>query len=978
MLAPQVSLPRAGYPRNTCVHLDYGEEDRQDWLEGSKAGFKPSCQIATCNFVPRVPNPEAAWTTARCNRLIRPISSKIAGLRRLKKTGSRELQTVHPDSRGVLSAEAVRRSKPPCSRVIKGSGPFYNAHPNLTSPCSCWLNEIPLDDGNDSSSTDSGHDPWSDVSREGRARKRLKRTYLNRRSTQAPAAPIYQSNLQTVLLHPVVVKHGSAESYTDALALSGNGVPDVSVLEQRGNSMSLRVNADLDKINIDSILPGDFRSCTRRLCREFRELAKSLLPVTWRLIDGIWENLEALLRATSEQQTRKKDPQSLLETCLKQLPTYIIKEQTQVSTEDPDDKSNVARTIYDEFEALGTSSEAGWRPLKEVARAHGIRLLADAVEECLISLPLARGLVILCLHREAYKEAQVIVESMLRMMKPLPKPRSINNKIFAFGQSISLHTMALIHGTNSSDNLAFTYRQLATLFRRRVLPIEWIACRDLVDLWNRIVISITQTASDAPEAATLLRVIVGMMYGDLHDIDEEIDLMRSGNTRLEEQEVSNGQPRSSLELDTDGFCSTRDMLSSGLEAIQLRPRASKTIANILTVLSAIAILQNPEQTILQDISVEAQKAQEFSTRTSARKNPMQADKNQLGLVILAFDLVQAYNHRNLSKPLRTGFARVDGYQLANAGFFALAGSFVCSVARCCGKAVAKDPFLYLQNLLEGLDRLSSGESRATRKLREGISVAAAFKFAEETNQSQHLQWALELEQRATSGMAEQTLRTPGRKSGSGGQRNKSGYRWEEGICEWVAKTPAGTLRGLEQNGLGDAEADDNDGINAVAEDALLLRGSGGLTRLFPCSAERNRRSKRHQEAAYDNAREQEITSSEEEGMDNDGSKKRTIRRKRVNSDIENHYNEEADELSISPNPASSESSQAFASMRSELDTAAFPYIGQSPRRSQRPPPSKRLRLVRRSTLLAVADHATNKMTKAEARLEASEDELSFS
>ena len=976
MLAPQVSLPRAGYRNNTCVHLNYGEEDRQDWPEGSEAGFNPSCQIATCNFVPRVPNPEAAWTTARCNRLIRPISSKVAGLRRLKKSGSQELQTVHPDSRGALSAEAVKRSRPPCLRLIKRSGPCCSAHPNLTSPCSCWLNEMPIDDGSDSSSTDSGHDPWPDMPREGRARKRLKRTYLNR-STQAPAAPIYQSNLRTALLHPVVAKHGSAESYTDALALSGNGVPDVSVLEQRGNSMGLRVTADLEKINIDSILPGYFRSCTRRLCREFRELAKSLLPVNWRLIDGIWENLEALLRATSEQQTPKKDPQSLLETCLKQLPTYIIKEQTQVSTEDPDDKSNVARMIYDEFEALGTSSEAGWRPLKEVARAHGIRLLADAVEECLISLPLARGLVILCLHREAYKEAQVIVESMLRMMKPLPKPSSINNKVFAFGQSTTLHTMALIHRTNSSDNLAFTYRQLAILFRRRVLPIEWIVCRDLVDLWNRIVISITQAASDAPEAAALLQVIVGMMYGDLHDINEDIDLMRSGNTRPEEQKISNGQPRSSLELDTDGFCSIRDTSNSGLEAIRLRPRASKTIANILTVLSAIAILQNPERTILQDISIEAQKAQEFSTRIRARKNAMQVDKGQLGLVILAFDLVQAYNHRNLPKPFRTGFARFDGYQLANAGFSALAGSFVCSVARCCGKAVAKDPFLYLQNLLEGLDRSSSGESKTTRKLCKGISVAAAFKLAEETNQPHHLQWALELEQRATSEMAEQTLRTPGRKSGGGGQRNKSGYRWEEGICEWVAKTPAGTLRRLEQNDFGDAGAGDNDGINVAAEDALLSHGSGGLVRFFPCSAKRKRRSKRHQEAAYNNRREQELTSYVEEGMDNDGSKKRTIRRKR-NSDIENHYSEEADELSVSPNQASSESSQGFTSMRSKLGTAAFPCIGQSPGLSQRPPPSERLRLVRRSTLLAVADHATKKMTKAEARLEASEDELSFS
>lgn len=935
-----------------------------DWLWK----VKPKCQDTPCIAALLVANPEASWTTTRCNRLIRPLNSKIAALRKLKRIGSNELKVSQLDSAGISSARTIKRPKrawsneiaeESCSTItfLRSSNPFESIATSRASSI----------DDQEPSTTDEEIDPWSDVLGEERARKRLKSTYSTKRSFQSSRDITHRS-----YVHDQAQEPDQKHLREDALALSRQGVPSRPLLDEQGKVVNLQANAIIEMVDPDSILPGDFRSCTRMLLREFRELTKELLPTHWQLLDGVYEHLDSLLRATSLDPTIKNGPRSLFATCLKQITSYINEEQLRMSEEDPHDKPDAAITVFGELEALNTSSKGGWKPLKEVVRAHGIRLLADAVEESLISLPLARGLVILCLHRHAADEAQVIVKSMIRMMRPLSKPTSIKSKIFAFGHSIALHTMALLHRSAASDGLAFTYQQLAMLFRSGILPIEWVACRDGVTLWNGVIISITQGADDAAEAANLLRAVVSLMYGDFGGPNEDIEKLRIGEDPSMQRRKEEA-PRSSSGSEMLSSSNGRDASSDEVEPFELRSRACRTVTNMLTVLSSIEILQKPQWSVIHSIGIEAQKAQEFGVRNLTRTGTPTLDWIQIGLTILAFNLVQTQIGRGFQDFPSGNFIRFDAHYVVHSAFFTSAGSLICNVARCCGKAVAQDPFYHLQSLLKGLDRISLSLDRASRGVYDGISLAAAFEFAEDTGQPRHLEWASVLERKVDGGILGQPLRTPHKTRSNDLKSRRDGYRWEEGICEWVAKTPASNLKAIKQDGVEDGDEDYYGSNTGDPVDSLPLKEPVDLPKTSPCL--RKRKSGRpEQSRAPRKSRRTEMTAlTGDWNTESESPEIEVPCWNRESSDIEDLYSAEADELSASPGPSSSKSSQQPANTPLEPESNDLTRANRLPKQSEGHLREKRAGMagrLSRATIRTRNDHV-----QFVPQVEESEDEL---
>jgi len=920
---------------------------------------------AGCQTLPRVPNPEKPWTTARCNRLIRHLNSNIVSLRKLKEIGSSELKVSQPDSVGIPSTRTATRPKRVWSKEIAEDSRRIVASLNSGTPlpgASMAKTIVSELDAPEPSSTDEETDPWSDVLGEERARKRLQTTYSSRKTITYTAYVRYRTQVPNQR-HP----------HEDTLALSGQGVPRKPLLDEQRRIVNYKANPIVEIFNPDSILPGHFRSRMKSLSREFGELAKRLLPINWRLFEGIHEHLDALLRATSLDPALKNGPSSLFATCLKQITKYIKEEELRISEEDPDHKSDAATTVFGELEALSTSSRPGWEPLKDVVRAHGIRLLTDAVEESLISLPLARGLVILCLHRQAYDEAQVIVKSMLRMMKPLSKPNSINNKIFAFGHSIALHTMALLHGSAGSDSLGFTYQQLAMLFRSGILPIEWVACRDLVDLWNGVVISITQEAADAAEATNLLQTIVSLMYGDFGEPSEEIELLRIGEDRpmqKRSEEAVGSSSSSEILLNSSGRKASVDEL----EASEIHSRAARTITNILTVFSAIEILQKPQWSIIRNVGIEAQKAQEFAVRNLTRMGTPTLDWIQMGLTILAFNLVQAQIGKGFQGFPEGNCIHLDAHYAVHTEFFTSAGLLVCNVARCCGKAVAQGPFSYLQTLLKGLDSMSSSLDKAIRKVYDGISVAAAFEFAEWTGQPKHLEWASALERTVDSGIPGQPLRTPHKTPSNHPRSKRDGYRWEDGICEWVAMTPPGTLKALKQDGVEDAEEDGHASITGDPAHSSPSKKPVDPPEMSPCVKKRKRTSQKPSQASQKSRRAEITALVDDRSTEAESSKDEGSNWNIGSSDNEDLYSAETDELSASPGLSLAKSSQQSTGTPLKPGSTDTTRATRLPKQSGGRQQAKRARTT--GQFSRVTTHVTNDLDQPACQVEESEDELS--
>lgn len=722
---------------------------------------------------------EPAWTTSRCHRLLRPLSSKIALLRKMKTMGSKELCNPLPDTYIEQKKELSSWARPTCPSWKTGT-----------------------------SSSDYDLDNSSDWTTDSRPPKRLRRTYSSKSSVQ-PTCHIVAEATQT--------RETSAE---DILRVF-NEKRFVGYTQLRDNygGLALHGLSDDEPEKFPSAKTESVEwevGCGQKtpLRGAFTKLAKNLSPVNWRTLDGLHGGVLALLNATldsSQAEQRQKGwvgyaqkkttmehrSKSLFATCLRKIPDCIIEEQRSTTTEDPENDVDVSATTYNYLEQMSPSNPSGWKPLKDVVRAHGIAMLVAAIKECLIILPIARALVVLCLEQGACDEAAVIVEAMITIMKPLPKPGSANSLLFSYRTSVTLqtmHTMLLI-----TKCARFEYAQLAKLFENGVIPFEWVCTPDMVDCWTRAIISTTQGRDDATEAATLIQTVIAKAYTKTGNLSSENihDLRLESRHKRRIVWKCDNSTSNMLPIDALGQDDGKDEEEGLAESI------ANVLSNLLTVLSAISTLRCARTPVLTQMGLEARRMSELRTCRIAVSKSYEISQDQLALPLLASAIsTPDIDHQCLEQ-------LTHGLMTTTPKFSVTAGWFLCNVAACYGRVAAKDPFEQLQDLIKRLGHKVASYTRdeSCRATYNTIFINAAFNFAEQSGQPRHFEGALALEQRLRGGKAEHASWTPGKTPTNCRQRSRSGFRWEEGICEWVAQSPDVALTLLEKcsNETGEAQ-----------------------------------------------------------------------------------------------------------------------------------------------------------------------------
>lgn len=703
---------------------------------------------------------EPPWTTSRCHRLLRPLSSKIALLRKMKTTGSKEL----------------------CDHIIDTS----LGHHMPSSWDRCTSSQASQD--SEACSTETlGIIDSSDWMNDTRPRKRLRRTYSSKSNVQPPTSdhiPVPRRKRET--------SAGDMLRMVDKTLLLGftqlrDDYGGLALQGLRDDEPNKFPNAPTDTIEWEV-------GCGQKtpLRGAFTKLARNLSPVNWRTLDGLYDGVLALLKATANEKpkefrskatlpkiTMERRPRSLFATCLRKLPDCIIEEQLSTTTEDPENDVDVSAIMYNYLEQMNTSDAGGWRPLKEVVRAHGIAILVAAIRESLINLPMARALMLLCLEQGAYDEAVSIVEAMITTMKPLSKPETSRSLLYAFRTSVTLQTVQTMGMLTKYSNFEFDH--LAKLFDANIIPFDWMYTPDMVDCWNRAVISTTQGRLDAKEAALLLRTVVSRA----HRMDNPSLLENIHELRLH----SGKKPRKVHKLGKTACHKpiqvTLEAISDGEEADVLSGEMVSVFSNLLTILCVTSLLESSRTSVLTDIGQEARRSEELHFCVSSQCHSCDINHAHLSLSLLASTIAtQPLDHHCLD-------ALIRGLTKTRPDFHVTAGTFLCNVAQCYGRMVLKDPFEKLQVLINRLGHSVANRTydQSRRAAFNAIYINAAFKLAEQSGQPKHFEGALALEQRLGGGKAEHAFRTPGKTPAHHREQARSGFRWEEGICEWVARSP---------------------------------------------------------------------------------------------------------------------------------------------------------------------------------------------
>lgn len=433
--------------------------------------------------------------------------------------------------------------------------------------------------------------------------------------------------------------------------------------------------------------------------------------------------------------------------CLRKIPEYIgeleeweRREAEEQGTKSTLQNSEVSKQVYEAVEAMLPPSQ-GCPQMRTVVRAHGMKVIRDAIYEGLMDDDFSILLVKVCSKTKSFPEAEGLLEVIVD--RPYPKAKGVDstfNEARRLGPLIKLQELA-----QESGRPQFVLRQLFKLVSLQQLPLNWLPTKEFSIIWSSIVkaLSGNGTCDDTVSVAILMITTL------------------SSQTRA---------TKFTLRPEADDLKSiTQHTLLSAVTAMAclalLRDGARKPVAHLMEPTSGRVGY------ILQTCIYELRKTRKSSWISTVLRlaahftSTLQDSPTKTDPADLWTRVVQNRDTR-------------DGKQ-----HYEAATALICHLAQGCGRGAAEPSHHHLTKLCDQLDSaLLTTDEATSRKVR----IDCAFILAERTDDLRDLAFA-ESFNTITTGKI-QTTRQPFYKEIN--SSSFTGFRWDEGISEWVTATPA--------------------------------------------------------------------------------------------------------------------------------------------------------------------------------------------
>lgn len=221
------------------------------------------------------------------------------------------------------------------------------------------------------------------------------------------------------------------------------------------------------------------------LVAELQSLRRIVPDNQYRIYEIIFGWLGGLLSST-ESLGQTAHPKSLLGLCLRKVPDALaVIEEWDRQTAAKEGKSSkwesskASTELYEQLEGFGTTS-IGWKSLKLVVRAHALRLLTAAVAEGLFEPPFVRLLADLCLNLGCRAEGARLVSSL---KLPITAPRGSASTLFESGSIQPLGS--ILRSLQGQGTSGPSWCCLSTLIRNKKLSLTWLTSRAFQPVWMR-------------------------------------------------------------------------------------------------------------------------------------------------------------------------------------------------------------------------------------------------------------------------------------------------------------------------------------------------------------------------------------------------------------------------------------------------------------------------------------------------------------
>jgi len=676
------------------------------------------------------PELSQTWTTARCHRLLRPIRSRVELLR---KESSR------------VSRISISNDCPKLEPILRKNAEEQDA----------------ID------SSGYADQEW------GQARKRPRKTYGGRNRSKKET-----TGKRTSSTHGSKIwNENTTRSHADRWIPGQISIP-TPILRRSRSSLCLNEEDTLPEVIEEAAKTERTRRPQARyitkdgdahyeLAESLRRIRNTTEPNIYNLYDGLYNALETLLKATNNDMRQRV--KSLFSMCLRAVPRQIQESEAWMAShaEEQGYKSSLEipdllAETYEDLESLGTS-DRGWRHLKTVVRAHGIQYIGDVVSEGLVDTRFTIALVKLCVHTASLDEAEKLLDSLISSSK-FPPPTSAQSRFDENAELLPL--VALEEYARYTARETFLYRKLTELYKAGSLPITWLATTQFGTIWTRAFKSLSFQTSNCDALEFMANVL---------------PLMAEFNLGIEKGVDSNRQ-------------------------IQFLATMKTTLNSILTTVSAISILSNElPASILSCVQQEFRRKRADACIYLMRNTFLEHRSCISGTQDGAAGLLAISN-------LITGIYGSDGNQILDPKFedgildilhravnmqpeanprdeMVRIVTFLRSISQCSGRGAANNGFDYLRIMLNRLQHIVSVRPLDGGHILPRIIVDTAYEFARICPDRKHLEYAEALATKLSRPLFIST-----ESESTVAKHHSGGFRWEEGISEWVTATPVATQK----------------------------------------------------------------------------------------------------------------------------------------------------------------------------------------
>jgi len=473
------------------------------------------------------------------------------------------------------------------------------------------------------------------------------------------------------------------------------------------------------------------------------------------LHESVLRALDSLLRATCPRKTFAAAPGSLLAMCLRKIPGYIA-ELEHWETEDADangtrsvfNESKVASDVYSDLESFGMLD--GWKQLCLVVRAHGVRIVEEAVREGLVEDEVAEVSIRLCLEYMPQMELGNLIGSFLS--RQYPDPSSDDDSLL--GSEPALRPLRILKYCDIPGS-SFMLGKLAHLLNSGSLPASWILTSNFRSMWAS---TARQLAGRAPDGYQGIADFVATI----------IELLCF--------KISARAPK---DISEEG---RRD-----------KEKAQKMLTGAISALASMVLLGQEGETPDQLLhSIQESRTAVLSRRilciiqtcTSRVQRARRATRGDLGIYLLRLSAFLSLDATD-SAPVAVAAAWQDalsGKDNHNAArLYDVTLALVGTIAYNCSRGTGLSPNDYLSMLCDKLSTLHLPGDPL-----QNLQVDGAFFLAEHTGDLRDLAFAESL--RAAS-QSRKTGRQPKRQVGTlRDDKPTASYAWDEDIGEWIITT----------------------------------------------------------------------------------------------------------------------------------------------------------------------------------------------